>query len=124
VLGSPYQSEIIDENGEFTLDFLVAAQPLLKRRVGIWANSELSWWDPGHTICVLVHKLRRPCRLLRRDRGASPRRAGGSTVFGRVQSRTDGSVWWNPAPARQRFRPKMRDLNKSIAHVDLAGGRP
>jgi hypothetical protein len=54
VLGSPYQSEIIDENAEFTLDFLVAAQPLLKRRIGIWMSSDLSWWFPGQTICVLV----------------------------------------------------------------------
>ena len=54
VLGSPCQSEIIDENGEFTLDFLVAAQPLLERKVGVWTNNDLSWWDPGQTICVLA----------------------------------------------------------------------
>ena len=54
VLGSPYQSEIIDENGEFTLDFLVAARPLLDRKVGVWTNNDLSWWDPGQTVCVLA----------------------------------------------------------------------
>jgi hypothetical protein len=54
VLGSPYQSEIIDENGGLALDFLVAAQPLLKRKVGVWTNNDLSWWDPGQTVCVLA----------------------------------------------------------------------
>jgi hypothetical protein len=54
LLGSPYRSEIVDETGEFTLDFLVAAQPLLARKVGVWTNNDLSWWFPGQTICVLA----------------------------------------------------------------------
>jgi hypothetical protein len=54
VLGSPYRWEVVDETGDFTLDFLAAAQPLLERRIGIWMNSEWSWWYPGQTICVLV----------------------------------------------------------------------
>jgi hypothetical protein len=35
------------------LDFLVAARPLLERKVGVWANNDLSWWL-GQTICVLA----------------------------------------------------------------------
>ena len=54
VLGNPYREEIVDEAGKFHSDFLAAAQPLLERRIGIWMNSELSWWYPGQTICVLV----------------------------------------------------------------------
>jgi hypothetical protein len=44
----------VDETGELALDFLVAAQPLLERKVGVWTNNDLSWWDPGQTICVLA----------------------------------------------------------------------
>jgi hypothetical protein len=54
LLGSPYRAEIVDETGEFTLEFLVAAQPLLERKVGVWTSNDLSWWFPGHTICVLA----------------------------------------------------------------------
>jgi hypothetical protein len=54
VLGSPYRWEVVDETGELALDFLVAAQPLLERKVGVWTNNDLSWWDPGQTICVLA----------------------------------------------------------------------
>jgi hypothetical protein len=54
VLGSPYRAEIIDEIGEFTLDFLAAAQPLLERRVEVWTSDDWSWWFPGHTLCVLA----------------------------------------------------------------------
>jgi hypothetical protein len=54
VLGSPYRREVADETGELALDFLVAAQPLLRQKVGIWTSGELSWWFPGQTICVLV----------------------------------------------------------------------
>jgi hypothetical protein len=54
VLGSPYRWEAVDETGEPVLDFLVAAQPLLERKVGVWTNNDLSWWDPGQTICVLA----------------------------------------------------------------------
>jgi hypothetical protein len=54
LLGSPYRAEIIDDTGEFTLDFLVAAQPLLAQKVGIWTRDDLSWWFPGQTICALA----------------------------------------------------------------------
>jgi hypothetical protein len=46
--------KFVDETGEFALDFLAAAQPLLRQKVGIWTSGELSWWFPGQTICVLV----------------------------------------------------------------------
>jgi hypothetical protein len=54
VLGSPYRREVVDGTGELALDFLVALQPLLERKVGVWTNNDLSWWDPGQTICVLA----------------------------------------------------------------------
>jgi hypothetical protein len=54
VLGNPYRSEVIDENGDFRPDFLTAAQPLLRQRIGIWMNSDLSWWFPGSTACILL----------------------------------------------------------------------
>ena len=54
VLGSPYRWEVVDETGELALNFLVAAQLLLERKVGVWTNNDLSWWDPGQTICVLA----------------------------------------------------------------------
>jgi hypothetical protein len=54
VLGNPYRSEVIDEAGDFTPEFLAAAQPLLRQRIGIWTSNEMSWWFPGQTICVLV----------------------------------------------------------------------
>jgi hypothetical protein len=54
VLGSPYRWEVVDETGELALDFLVAVQPLLEHKVGVWTNNDLSWWDPGQTTCVLV----------------------------------------------------------------------
>ena len=54
MLGSPYRWEVVDETGEPVLDFLIAAQPLLERKVGVWMNNDLSWWDPGQTICVLA----------------------------------------------------------------------
>src|SRR6516225_3971773 len=44
VLGNPYRSEVIDEAGDFTPEFLVAAQPLLRQRIGIWTSNEMSWW--------------------------------------------------------------------------------
>jgi hypothetical protein len=49
-----YRSEVVGESGEFTLDFLAAAQPLLRQKIGIWTSGELSWWHPGQTICVLA----------------------------------------------------------------------
>ena len=54
MLGSPYRWEVVDETGELALNFLVAAQLLLERKVGVWTNNDLSWWDPGQTICVLA----------------------------------------------------------------------
>jgi hypothetical protein len=54
VLRNPYRREVVAETGELALDFLTAARPLLERRIGIWMNSELSWWYPGQAICVLV----------------------------------------------------------------------
>ena len=54
VLGNPYRSEVIDEAGDFTSEFLAPAQPLLRQRIGIWTSNEMSWWDPGQTICVLA----------------------------------------------------------------------
>jgi hypothetical protein len=54
VLGNPYRSEVIDEVGDFTPEFLAAAQPLLRQWIGIWTSDEVSWWFPGQTICVLA----------------------------------------------------------------------
>jgi hypothetical protein len=56
VLGNPYRSEIVDEIGNFKFDFLAAARPLLRQRIGVWTSSELSWWypGPGGTVCVLA----------------------------------------------------------------------
>jgi len=47
VLGSPYRWKVVDETGELALNFLVAAQLLLERKVGVWTNNDLSWWDPA-----------------------------------------------------------------------------
>jgi hypothetical protein len=27
---------------------------LRERKVGVWTSNDLSWWFPGHTICVLA----------------------------------------------------------------------
>jgi hypothetical protein len=63
VLGSPYHSEIIDENGEFTFDFLVAAQPLLKR----WG------FAPFASFTVYSTLLRRAVLQSRRSATLPPR---------------------------------------------------
>jgi hypothetical protein len=40
--------------GRFIPSFLVAAQPLLKRGIGIWVGHDLSYWRPSRTVCVLI----------------------------------------------------------------------
>jgi hypothetical protein len=46
VVGGPYRSEVVDEDGDFTSDFLAAAKPLLRHGLGVWTNDALSWWYP------------------------------------------------------------------------------
>jgi hypothetical protein len=116
VLGSPYQSGIIDENGEFTLDFIVAAQPLLRQRIGIWANSELSWWDPGQTICVLAAtglESERASRL-----GFRPVRNGVGTMqdFATVRAILDAAHNSAGAALDRRIKRRFDEL--------LGGGTP
>jgi hypothetical protein len=78
VLGCPYRREVVDETGDLALDFLAAAQPLLRQKVGIWTSGELSWWFPGQTICVLAAVGLEPDRASRF--GFRPVRSGTAGV--------------------------------------------
>jgi hypothetical protein len=54
VLAQPDRLNVDSVDGEFTPDFLAAAQPLVQQDVGVWVSSRLSSWLPGQTALVLM----------------------------------------------------------------------
>jgi hypothetical protein len=73
VIGNPRRSFVDDGRlidgyyaaGKFIPSFLAAAQPLLEQGVGVWVSTELSYWHPGRTVCVLLAAGLAPETLLR-----------------------------------------------------------